>query len=152
MWEGRTKLWDLSWHGDTRFFFCFPNQQQYRGGVPRRTVRFSLPGVTNIREPFTLRVPVPVEIVVPGTELGVGVGEKILRLRLIFGMPVDVEGGRGVKGRLDHARGLVVLGGVGALFSVPEIRARKIVRQPSRVQNTPLLALRSPSLKTARTE
>jgi hypothetical protein len=54
--------------------------------------------VTDIREPFALRVPVPVEIVVPGTKLGVGVREKLVRLRLIFGMPVDVEGDRSVKG------------------------------------------------------
>jgi len=94
----------------------------------RRVVHATLPGVTNIREPLTLRVPVPVEIVVPGTKLGEGVGEKILRPHLIFGIPADVEGRRSVQGGLDHARGFVVLGGVGALFGVPEIRPRKIVR------------------------
>jgi hypothetical protein len=41
-----------------------------------------------------------------------------------------------VNGRLDHARGLVVLGGVRAFFGVPEVRPRKIVRYPLIVQNS----------------
>jgi hypothetical protein len=63
----------------------------------------ALPGVTNVYESLTLRVPLPVEIIVPGTQFGVGVLEEVLRLCFIFGVPVDVEGGRGVNGRLDHA-------------------------------------------------
>src|SRR5215213_12019954 len=94
---------------------------------PNRTSPVSLlPGMADIHEPLALRVPLPVEIIVPGTQFGEGVLEEVPRLRLILRVPVDVEGGRGVKGGLDHARGLVVFGSVGALFGMPEVRSRKI--------------------------
>jgi hypothetical protein len=57
----------------------------------------------NIHEPLVLGVPFPVEIVVPGTQFGEGVLEKGFRLCGIIGIPVDVQSGRGVNGRLDHA-------------------------------------------------
>jgi hypothetical protein len=56
------------------------------GGV----VHATLPGVADIHEPLTLRVSLPVEIIVPGAQFGEGVLQEVSRLRLVRGIPVDI--------------------------------------------------------------
>jgi hypothetical protein len=46
--------------------------------------------VADIHESLALRVSLPVEIIVPGTQLGEGVLEEVSRLGLVFGMPVNI--------------------------------------------------------------
>ena len=66
-----------------------PEVQPLHGLIPHGgVVHATLPGVAYIHESLALRVSLPVEIIVPGTQFGEGVLEEVLGL--ILSMPVDI--------------------------------------------------------------
>jgi hypothetical protein len=86
-----------------------------------------LPRMADVYEPLPPRVPVAVEVLVPGLELAKCVPEEFLSL--LPGSFVNCKHGGGVYGRHHHARGLEAFGCVRALLGVPEAGSGEVVTE-----------------------
>src|SRR5215210_5850404 len=85
--------------------------------------------MADVGQSCILRIPLPIEVLVPRSKLRERLLQERSRMRLVPGMPVDMQYGGGVYGWLDHAGGLVVAGRVRAAVRVPEPDPRKVLAE-----------------------
>ena len=83
--------------------------------------------MADVYEPLVVRIPLAVEVLVPGLEFAEGVLEELFRA--FPGALVDGQHGGRVDGRHHHARGFLALGGVRAFAGVPEAGPREVVAE-----------------------
>src|ERR687885_177677 len=83
--------------------------------------------MADIDQSLTSGISLPIEVLVPCSEPRERSLQKCSRVCLVLGVPVDVQRGGGMDGRLDHARGLAVTGHVRAALRMPEPYAWKVL-------------------------